>query len=95
MMPDLSCCRPRVSGKALSMVQKENGSGSLGLTEPFHRNFPEYSNLRGFFTPKNRFCKNHPRIHQPGAVNETGATKKAAAIARGRFKEPWNLFSFS
>lgn len=38
------------------MVQKENGSGSLELTEPFHRNFPEYSNVSGFFTPKNRFC---------------------------------------
>jgi hypothetical protein len=50
MMPDLSCRHPRVSGKALS--QKENGSGSLGLTEPFHRNFPQYSDLRALFTLK-------------------------------------------
>jgi hypothetical protein len=52
MMPDLSCRHPRVSGKALS--QKENGSGSLGLTEPFHRNFPQYSDLRALFTLKKR-----------------------------------------
>jgi hypothetical protein len=53
MMPDLSCRHPRVSGKALSMGTKRKRSGSLGLTEPFHHNFPEYSDLRAIFTPKN------------------------------------------
>ncbi|MEP6565578.1 MAG: hypothetical protein ABJB10_10595, partial [Mesorhizobium sp.] len=55
---------PRVSGKALSMGTKRKRSGSLGLTEPFHRNFPEYSNLRGFFTPKNRILKIHLPVAQ-------------------------------
>jgi len=59
MMPDLSCRHPRVSGKALSMGTKRKRSASLGLTEPFHRNFAEYSNLRGFFTPKNQILKIH------------------------------------
>ncbi|CDX15740.1 hypothetical protein MPLB_1540031 [Mesorhizobium sp. ORS 3324] len=51
-MPDLSCRRPRSSGAALSMGTKRKRSGSLGLTEPFHHNFPEYSDLRAIFTPK-------------------------------------------
>jgi hypothetical protein len=50
----------------LSMGTKRKRSGSLGLTEPFHRNFPEYSNLRGFFTPKNRFCKKSSQLSSVG-----------------------------
>ncbi|CAN7392953.1 hypothetical protein LJR246_002405 [Mesorhizobium sp. LjRoot246] len=60
MMPAFPAATPAYRGKPCRWVQKENGSGSLGLTEPFHRNFPEYSNLHGFFTPKNRFFKNLP-----------------------------------
>jgi len=61
-MPDLSCRHPRFSGIALSMGTKRKRSGSLGLTEPFHRNLPEYSNLCALFTPKNRLCENHPLL---------------------------------
>ncbi|WP_206522576.1 hypothetical protein, partial [Mesorhizobium sp. M7A.F.Ca.CA.001.09.2.1] len=56
MMPAFPAATPAYRGKPCRWVQKENGSGSLELTEPFHRNFPEYSNVSGFFTPKNRFC---------------------------------------
>jgi hypothetical protein len=35
------------------MGTKRKRSGSLGLTEPFHHNFPEYSDLGAIFTPKN------------------------------------------
>jgi hypothetical protein len=59
-MPDLSCRRPRIPGTTLSMGTKRKRSGSLGLTEPSHRNFPQYSNLRGFFTPKKSVLKNSP-----------------------------------
>ena len=46
------------------MGTKRKRSASLGLTEPFHRNFAEYSNLRGFFTPKNRILKIHLPVMQ-------------------------------
>ncbi|RUV26506.1 MAG: hypothetical protein EOS23_11980 [Mesorhizobium sp.] len=62
MMPDLSCRRPRIPGATLSMGTKRKRSGSLGLTEPSHRNFPQYSNPRGFFTPKKSVLKNSPAI---------------------------------
>jgi hypothetical protein len=61
-MPDLSCRRPRIPGATLSMGTKRKRSGSLGLTEPCHRNFLQYSNLRGFFTPKKSVLKNSPAI---------------------------------
>ncbi|TIR17849.1 MAG: hypothetical protein E5X34_22955 [Mesorhizobium sp.] len=39
------------------MGTKRKRSGSLGLTEPFHHNFPEYSDLGAIFTPKMKFGK--------------------------------------
>jgi hypothetical protein len=57
MMPDLSCHHPRISGIALSMGTKRKRSGSLGLAEPFHRNFTEYTKLYTFFTQKIGFWK--------------------------------------
>jgi hypothetical protein len=53
MMPDLSYHRPRFREQPLSMSTKRKRSGSLGLTEPPHRNFPEYSDLCAIFTLKN------------------------------------------
>ncbi|WP_202358299.1 hypothetical protein [Mesorhizobium sp. 113-3-3] len=85
MMPDLSCRHPRVSGEALSLGTKRKRSGSLGLTEPFHRNFPQYSNLRGFFTPKKAVLQKSSPLSPEEAANEAGGNEKTAAIARGRF----------
>ncbi|WP_146606014.1 hypothetical protein [Mesorhizobium kowhaii] len=83
MMPDLSCRHPRVSGKALSMGTKRKRSDSLGLTEPFHRNFLEYSNLRGFFTPKKRFCKNHlPLSQMPSLLSQMPSGQMPIADGR-------------
>jgi hypothetical protein len=73
MMPDLSCRRPRFSGSDPVDGTKRKRSGSLGLTEPSHRNFSQYSNLRGFFTPKKSVLKNSPAI-----------CGNAVAAARGR-----------
>ncbi len=69
------------------MVQKENGSGSLGLTEPSHHNFREYSNLRGFFTLKMCFGKIIRYFRNCRGGNDSGGMagdKITAAIARGR-----------
>ncbi|MER9437429.1 hypothetical protein [Mesorhizobium sp. M0618] len=66
MMPDLSCCHPRVSGKALSMVQKENGSGSLGLTEPFTAISLNIAIFAGFSRPKIGFVKIIPAFISRG-----------------------------
>ncbi|CDX31282.1 hypothetical protein MPLSOD_140158 [Mesorhizobium sp. SOD10] len=69
---------------ALSIGTKRKRSGSLGLTEPSHHNFPEYSNLRAIFTPKNEIRQNDHRFRGlRGPANE-----KPAAIARSRFEEP-------
>ncbi|CAN7692408.1 hypothetical protein LJR234_005816 [Mesorhizobium amorphae] len=84
MMPDLSCRHPRVSGMALSMGTKRKRSGSLGLTEPFHRNLAEYSNLHAFFTPKNGFLKNPPPIPNLTLRQVRRRQQKPAAIARSR-----------
>ncbi|WP_284274525.1 hypothetical protein [Mesorhizobium huakuii] len=84
MMPDLSCRHPRVSGEALSLGTKRKRSGSLGLTEPFHRNLPQYSNLRGFFTPKKAVLQKSSPLSPKEAANEAGGNEKTAAIARGR-----------
>jgi hypothetical protein len=87
MMPDLSCRHPRVSGKALVDGTKRKRSGSLGLTEPSHHNFPEYSNLRGFFTLKMRFGKIIRYFCNCRGGNDGGGMagdKKTAAIARSR-----------
>jgi hypothetical protein len=47
------------------MGTKRKRSGSLGLTEPFHHNFPEYSDLRAIFTPKNEVGQNDHRFRGP------------------------------
>jgi len=39
------------------MGTKRKRSGSLGLAEPFHRNFTEYTKLYTFFTQKIGFWK--------------------------------------
>ncbi|WFP78712.1 hypothetical protein [Mesorhizobium sp. WSM4906] len=48
----------------MSMGTKRKRSGSLGLTEPFHHNFPEYSDLRVIFTPKNEVWQIHHRFRE-------------------------------
>ncbi|RWD27396.1 MAG: hypothetical protein EOS22_13560 [Mesorhizobium sp.] len=61
------------------MGTKRKRSGSLGLTEPFHRNLPEYSNVCAFFTPKNPVLKNHPLLSQgrsPRKQSFAGAATK-------------------
>ncbi|RWD69423.1 hypothetical protein [Mesorhizobium sp.] len=72
------------------MGTKRKRSGSLGLTEPFHHNFPEYSDLGAIFTCKNEVWRNDHRFRarQP-AVNN----KKPATIARSRPEELEALFS--
>ncbi|MBZ9989190.1 hypothetical protein LB572_19000 [Mesorhizobium sp. BH1-1-5] len=57
------------------MGTKRKRSGSLGLTEPSHHNFPEYSDLGAIFTPKNEIRQNDHRFRGPltsGGQQKTG-----------------------
>ena len=68
------------------MGTKRKRSGSLGLAEPFHRNFTEYTKLCTFFTQKIGFWKfiRYATAAAAEAVCRADCNKKPAAIARSR-----------